>query len=191
MGRYIYLLDICFFVFFSIFCGPGFFAYPLFKIFPNNTIKPHTRASLCRGCEIQKSTLLYTKRCGAPRRRPSGTGDRRPKTDADTPIRSSPDESNAAARTAAFAKRSFIARTLGNSVFRIPENQSAFSSFIFAKHSLQYTGLSSLGWNGTLAGPPHLAQVVSKYSLAPFAAFFFAALHSLHLWGSFWNPFSA
>lgn len=70
MGRYIYLLDICFFVFFSIFCGPGFFAYPLFKIFPNNTIKPHTRASLCRGCEIQKSTLLYTKRCGAPRRRP-------------------------------------------------------------------------------------------------------------------------
>ena len=40
-------------------------------------------------------------------------------------------------------------------------NYSAASSasFILAKHSLQYTGRSSLGWKGTLASLPQAAQV--------------------------------
>ena len=39
------------------------------------------------------------------------------------------------------------------------------SSLIAAKQSLQYTGLPLVGWKGTLASLPHLAQVVVKYSL--------------------------
>jgi hypothetical protein len=60
-----------------------------------------------------------------------------------------------------------------------------------AKHSLQRTGLSVEGWKGTFASPPHCAQTVVKYSLWGFAAFFLLSRHALHLWGSFWKPFSA
>ena len=68
---------------------------------------------------------------------------------------------------------------------------SCSAAFFAAKHSLQYTGLSSLGWKGPLASLPHSAQVVVKYSLWLLTAFFLACLQSLHLWGSFWKPLSA
>ena len=67
----------------------------------------------------------------------------------------------------------------------------ACSSFIFAKHSLQYTGRSSRGWNGTRASPPQAAQVAVNISLSPLAAFFLASRQGLQRWGSFTKPFSA
>ena len=66
-----------------------------------------------------------------------------------------------------------------------------YSSFIFAKHSLQYTARPSLGWNGTLASPPQLAHVAMNISLAAFGAPFLALRQPLHLWGSCSKPFSA
>lgn len=47
-----------------------------FKIFPNNTIKPHTRSSLCRGQKTKTNTLRYIKDAGhlggAPREQAIG-----------------------------------------------------------------------------------------------------------------------
>jgi len=58
-----------------------------------------------------------------------------------------------------------------------------------AKHSLQYTGLSPLGWKGTTAGPPHAEHTVSNICLVPPALAARRALrHSGHLEGSFWKP---
>ena len=49
----------------------------------------------------------------------------------------------------------------------------------FAKHSLQYTGRSDLGSNGTRASPPQAAQVAVKYSRGPRAAFLRASTAGL------------
>jgi len=56
-----------------------------------------------------------------------------------------------------------------------------YSSFIFAKHSLQYTGRSSLGLKGTFATPPQEAQVASYISLSALAPFLRALRQLLHL----------
>ena len=64
-------------------------------------------------------------------------------------------------------------------------------SRIFAKHSLQYTGRSDLGSNGTRASPPQEAQVAVKNSRGPRAAFLRASRHALQRCGSFWKPRSA
>ena len=60
-------------------------------------------------------------------------------------------------------------------------SMSDYSSLIFAKQSLQYTGRSSLGLKGTLATPPQEAQVASNISLSDLALFFLASRQDLHL----------
>ena len=64
-------------------------------------------------------------------------------------------------------------------------------SFISLKHSLQYTGLSLVGWNGTLASLPHLAQTVVNISRGSRLALLRLSRHALHLCGSLSKPFSA
>ena len=64
-------------------------------------------------------------------------------------------------------------------------------SRIFAKHSLQYTGRSDFGSNGTRASPPQAAQVAVKNSRGPRAAFLRASRQLLQRCGSFWKPRSA
>ena len=64
-------------------------------------------------------------------------------------------------------------------------------SRIFAKHSLQYTGRSDFGSNGTRASPPQAAQVAVKNSRGPRAAFLRASRQDLQRCGSFWKPRSA
>jgi hypothetical protein len=59
------------------------------------------------------------------------------------------------------------------------------------KHSLQYTGRSSLGWKGTLQVLPHEAQTASNISREGLPLFFLASRHGLHLWGSLVKPFSS
>lgn len=56
-----------------------------------------------------------------------------------------------------------------------------YSSLILAKHSLQYTGRSSLGLKGTLATPPQDAHVASNISLSALAPFLRALRQLLHL----------
>ena len=65
------------------------------------------------------------------------------------------------------------------------------SSLIFAKHSLQYTGRSSRGRNGTLASFPQLAHTAVNISRSGFAAFLRASRQALHLCGSFTKPLDA
>lgn len=62
------------------------------------------------------------------------------------------------------------------------------SSFIFAKHSLQYTGRSSRGAKGILATPPQAAQTASCISRGARLAFLRLSRHSLQRCGSFTNP---
>ena len=72
------------------------------------------------------------------------------------------------------------------------ENAKNYSSFfIFAKHSLQYTGRSSLGLKGTFASHPQAAQVVVYISFWVLILVLRASRHSLQRWGSFTNPRSA
>jgi len=68
----------------------------------------------------------------------------------------------------------------------------AFGYLRAAKQSLQYTGLSSLGWNGTLQGLPQEAHTASYISLLDWRPpFLRAARQLLQRVGSFINPFSA
>ena len=61
-------------------------------------------------------------------------------------------------------------------------------SFIFAKHSLQYTGRSSRGIKGTLATPQQAAHTASCISLGALPAFLRLSRQGLQRWGSFTKP---
>jgi hypothetical protein len=70
-----------------------------------------------------------------------------------------------------------------------------YAGLCFLKQSLQRTGLSPFGLNGTVSGLPHSAHVISNDCLGaiPLPSFilaFFKALQSGHLTGSFSNPLS-
>lgn len=70
--------------------------------------------------------------------------------------------------TAAHADRQTKSRQkILSADFVIKFAKSDYSPFFAAKHSLQRTGLSSLGLKGTLASLPHSAQTAVKYSLWP------------------------
>jgi hypothetical protein len=56
---------------------------------------------------------------------------------------------------------------------------SDYAFLFFAKQSLQYTGLSSEGWKGILASPPHSAQTAVNISLGALVACFLASLQAL------------
>lgn len=74
---------------------------------------------------------------------------------------------------------------------RLPVYRSRFA-LCAAKHSLQYTGLSPLGWKGTLAVLPHAEQTASYICLTPPVLLALRFLrHSEHLEGSFWKPWVA
>ena len=66
-----------------------------------------------------------------------------------------------------------------------------YASVFLAKHSLQYTGLPSVGLKGTLQLFPHSAQVASCISLGALDACFFASRQALQRCGSFTKPFSS
>jgi hypothetical protein len=51
-----------------------------------------------------------------------------------------------------------------SSVIYTTRTKNYCCSLIAAKHSLQYTGLSLVGWKGTFASLPHLAQTVVNIS---------------------------
>ncbi len=55
-----------------------------------------------------------------------------------------------------------------------PAIRIVYQPFCFAKHSLQYTGLSFLGSKGTLSTLPHEAQTISYISLFCLMLFFLA-----------------
>jgi len=68
--------------------------------------------------------------------------------------------------------------------------KTKYGIYLLEKHSLQYTGRSPRGWNGTWVFLPHSAQIAENISLRT-PPFFLASLQALHLWGSLVNPFSA
>lgn len=51
--------------------------------------------------------------------------------------------------------------TCKNAIAELRLKNQPCCSFIFAKHSLQYTGRPSVGWNGTLHGAPQFAHTAS------------------------------
>jgi hypothetical protein len=63
----------------------------------------------------------------------------------------------------------------------VSDERRTYSAFIFAKQSLQYTGLSSLGLKGTFASQPQEAQVAMNISLSGLALFLRASRQALHL----------
>lgn len=83
-------------------------------------------------------------------------------------------------------------RAVGHGAFcKIAQRRQAQawpSSFILAKHSLQYTGRSSRGLKGTRASLPHAAHVAVNISRVPRVAFLRASRQALQRWGSFSKP---